>query len=151
MPKTKILEPVADWEKVEFQVRLAEQRERDEIMRVQMGHMNRVLQRDFNSYLEDDVIEKKLEKDCVSFAENLGFMTYKMETHGVRGWPDRSFYGPDGIHFLVEFKVPGKEPTPQQIDIIEKLVALGQDVWVIDNLPEFINGITVEVRNASPF
>lgn len=100
---------------------------------------------------EYPTIEKDIEMACVRYAKKFGMMSYKMQTKGVRGWPDRSFYGPDGIHFLVEFKQPGKKPTPQQVAIIESLTKMGHDVWVIDDAASFRIALDAQLQEGNPF
>ncbi len=92
------------------------------------------------------MLEKDIEVACVMYAHTKKFMNFKMETRGTRGWPDQAFYGPDGIHFQVEFKQPGKKPTPQQVSIIEALAAMGHDVWVIDDVEDFKHALDAEIE-----
>ena len=73
-------------------------------------------------------------------------MSYKMETRGQRGWPDRCFFGPLGLHFFVEFKRPGKKPTPKQVEMIEELQNKGHEVWVIDDVESFERALDAELK-----
>lgn len=81
-------------------------------------------------------LESDLEDDCVDDAVERGWLVVKLDK--VRkGWPDRCFIGFAGIMFLVEFKLPGKKPTPLQRAIHDKLKARGHPVSVIDNRADF--------------
>lgn len=77
--------------------------------------------------------EKKIEDKVCKWAKKNGVLPYKMNGMYTRSWPDRLFFMPTGKAFIIEFKAPGKEPTPLQEDTINKLRKLGYDVEVHDN------------------
>jgi hypothetical protein len=94
---------------------------------------------------DTEKMERDIETACCKLASANNIMHYKMETKGVRGWPDRLFLGPDGWHFFTEFKAPGKKPSPKQVARIEKLIESGHDVWVIDNVDDFDRALRAEM------
>ena len=53
------------------------------------------------------------------------------------GFPDETFLIPGGRPLIVEFKAPGKKPTPKQRLEIQRLKEEGYDVEVCDSLESF--------------
>lgn len=74
-----------------------------------------------------------IEQPAREFAEKRGWLFEKVTSASRRGWPDR-FCARAGRIMLVEFKRPGKEPTPQQFKRHDELRAFGIEVHYIDNL-----------------
>lgn len=68
--------------------------------------------------------ESKVRDPVVAWAKREGFLHFRMSFRpGVtQGTPDDLFISPGGAHIWVEFKAPGKEPTPLQMHRIEKLL-----------------------------
>lgn len=95
-------------------------------------------------------LERDLEQWCVDHARDAhGWLSRKMNGLGFRSWPDREFLRPprrlgkrSGLvnqrPLWVEFKRLGKEPTPDQHRLHEKLRAFGQLVYVIDTREDFL-------------
>jgi hypothetical protein len=81
-------------------------------------------------------LEKDLEKACVDYAAEHGFVSVKLDK-AARSWPDRLFLGPSSQMLLVEFKRPGEKPRKQQEVRHRKLAALGHPVSVIFSLDAF--------------
>lgn len=81
-------------------------------------------------------LEKTIEKKCVSYAENLNWISIKLDK-AKRGWPDRLFIGPAARTLFVEFKRPGERRRKQQIGNHQRLAARGFTVEVIDNFDDF--------------
>ena len=79
------------------------------------------------------VREKYIETRVCEFAKKRGWLVYKWSSPNNRGVPDRIFVR-DRIVILIEFKAPGKKPTPLQNRTHEKLRAEGMEVYVIDNI-----------------
>lgn len=52
------------------------------------------------------VLESNIESYGVGYARKLGYITLKMTPQGQKGWPDRVFINPQGVHIYVEFKRP---------------------------------------------
>lgn len=79
-------------------------------------------------------LEKQhVEKPVCDWADSRLIMHRKLNGEGKRGWPDREFFLPGGKPFLIEFKRPGEEPDPLQLETIGALRALGYDVEVHDD------------------
>jgi hypothetical protein len=64
-----------------------------------------------------------------------------MSTQFTRDWPDRLFFIPGGRPLLIEFKKPGKVPTPKQAHRIKELRELGYDVEVCDSKEQGVEAI----------
>jgi hypothetical protein len=86
-------------------------------------------------------LERDLENRCVKLARSRGWLSRKMNGLGNASWPDRLFVPPPNIPIKtvlwVEFKLPGKDPTPLQEHMHKDLRARGQWVDVIDNENDF--------------
>ena len=86
------------------------------------------------------MVEKDVRDPSVKYAKSFGdVMHWRMHFgHGVsRGWPDDLFVFKDGHHWWVEFKRPGGEATPLQIETHKKLGGFMADVSVIDDEEDF--------------
>lgn len=90
-------------------------------------------------------LEANIEAKCVELAAAEGFRDAKLDRL-KRSYPDRLFFHPVGVCFLVEFKRPGKAPRPQQAKRIEELRAEGFDVTVIDNVRDFETLLALQRR-----
>jgi len=77
--------------------------------------------------------ESHIEKRVCAAATANGWLVHPKAAHGTRGWPDRTFTTADRLIF-VEFKAPGKKPTPLQTHTHTKLRAKGYEVFVIDSV-----------------
>jgi hypothetical protein len=55
--------------------------------------------------------------------------------------PDRIFIKAGHVVFI-EFKAPGKKPTPLQAQTIRKLKDAGCEVWVCDNVESAIDALS---------
>lgn len=67
--------------------------------------------------------EAKIEKDVCKYARSKGCYVRKFSSPSRAGVPDQLFITPAGVVFFIEFKAPGKEPTPLQareLDLIAK-------------------------------
>ena len=80
------------------------------------------------------VSEAEIEGKVVQWARDNGFVIAKMSVAGQRSWPDRLFIAQGGRHSYIEFKAPGKKPTPQQTRHMEKLEKQGCTVTWSDNV-----------------
>lgn len=81
-------------------------------------------------------LEIDIETECVNIASAWGVPSAKLEKV-KKSWPDREFYPPGGKSLIVEFKIPGEAPRPQQQERIEMLRALGYRVEVITSVDVF--------------
>lgn len=82
-------------------------------------------------------MEKHIENRCRLIAKAKGHLFWKLTVPGYPGVPDRLLLSTDGRAVFIEFKAPGKKPTPLQVAWHTKLRALGFEVYVIDNVSEF--------------
>lgn len=83
--------------------------------------------------------ESAIESKICRHAEKHGMLAFKFTSPFRRGVPDRVFVGPNGTLFL-EVKAPGKRPTPQQMRVMEQIVAAGGRAAWVDNVED---GITL--------
>lgn len=87
--------------------------------------------------------ETKIEQRCIAHAKALGWTSRKMNGLGFRAWPDRLFVPRRHSKryrlraFWVEFKRPGKGPTPAQAQMHLDLRERGETVYVCDDLDGF--------------
>lgn len=60
------------------------------------------------------------------------------------GFPDLFLFYPVGIHngLAIELKAPGRKPTPEQLQIHDKLSACGYLVLVVRSLDSFKRLVT---------
>jgi hypothetical protein len=81
------------------------------------------------------MLEKNIEKVVCEYARSrFGAKTYKFVSPQRRSVPDRIVVFPGGRLIFIEFKAPGKRPTPMQTREIEQLQLLGQSVFIIDDV-----------------
>lgn len=83
-------------------------------------------------------LERNLEKKCNEYATAEGWQHAKLEK-GKRGWPDQIYFGPLGAVLIVEFKLPGQKPRPQQAAVHRRLFALGHPVSVVTSFSQFVS------------
>jgi len=67
------------------------------------------------------VLESSTERKVVTYAESIGYITFKISTVSSRGWPDRVFIDPNGYHIYIELKQAGKKPRKLQVHRIQQL------------------------------
>ncbi len=80
--------------------------------------------------------ESKIEKAVTKWAKENGFYARKFRAPSNRGVPDHLYLSPSGVVVFMEFKAPGKLPTPLQqreIDFINR--NNGHAFWV-DSIEE---------------
>ena len=74
--------------------------------------------------------ESAIEKKVAEWAKSRGILCYKFVSPQQRGVPDRMFVLPYGTVCFIEFKQPGKKPTPLQCAEIKKLNGHGvRAIW----------------------
>lgn len=78
------------------------------------------------------VSESDIEGAVCRHARDLGFYVRKFVSPNHRSVPDRLFISPAGDVFFIEFKAPGKTPTPGQEREIARLKDVHQAVYVVD-------------------
>jgi hypothetical protein len=77
--------------------------------------------------------ESSIEKKAVAYAKSQGFLCFKFTCPGQQGVPDRLFISWQGISLFLEFKAPGKKPTPLQLRMLQKLRDQGVAAGWVDN------------------
>jgi|TARA_R110000796_G_scaffold81106_1_gene178917 hypothetical protein len=82
--------------------------------------------------------ESTIETKCSRWAKDNGWLGFKFSSPQQRGVPDR-LYIKNTQTVYVEFKAPGKHATKYQLHTIEKIRDHGANVYIIDNLEDFIN------------
>jgi len=80
--------------------------------------------------------EKRTETRFYNWCKDNGIFVRKLKAVGVRGFPDRTILLPGPVIVFIEFKAPGKTPSPWQVREMERLVALGARVLVTDSFEE---------------
>jgi hypothetical protein len=86
--------------------------------------------------IERVLLEKDIESAVCRYAKAQGLLAEKFTSPAKRSVPDRIFTTPKGCHFFIEFKAPGKKPTPKQAKDHEDRRARGVAVYVIDNIEQ---------------
>lgn len=76
-----------------------------------------------------------IEDAVVAFAEERGWLAWKLVIAGQRGSPDRWFFK-GGRMIIIEFKKPGKTLDGLQINRIRDLRDHGHKVYVIDDIDD---------------
>lgn len=79
--------------------------------------------------------ESSVEQTVNSYARENGWLAYKWTSPSQRGVPDMIYFR-DGECLMIEFKAPGKKPTPYQHAIHKRLKAHGFHVYVVDNVAQ---------------
>lgn len=77
-------------------------------------------------------LEKYYEQKYKVHIQKLGGLCLKFVSPGWSGAPDRIILLPNGVFYLAEFKMPGKNLRPLQLKRKAELEALGIEVKVID-------------------
>ena len=77
--------------------------------------------------------ERDIEKSVCRWAEKNGWLAYKWTSPQNRGVPDRLFIK-DGRVVAIEFKAPGRRPTPSQELVHDILRDAGLEVHVADSV-----------------
>lgn len=75
--------------------------------------------------------EAAIEKAVTAYAKGQGWLSFKWVSTSQRGVPDRLFFKAGEVK-IVEFKAPGKRPTPYQAAIHRRLLDAGFEVAVVD-------------------
>lgn len=80
--------------------------------------------------------ESTIEAAANRLAKKLGWWERKFKSPGRRSAPDR-IYAKNGHVFFIEFKAPGKRPTPLQLSEHKRMRAAGLSVYVCDSRDEY--------------
>ena len=87
------------------------------------------------------MLESKIEKDSVKEAKANGWFSFKVVSPNFRGAPDRAFIK-NGKTVYIEYKQPGKKPTPLQ----NKVHAIFSDYGVMVHIATSVEE-TMEILN----
>jgi len=91
--------------------------------------------------------ESALESRCCRAATAAGWLTFKFVSPGRRGVPDRIFLRAGRIIFI-EFKAPGRRPSPAQERRIAELQAENFAARIVDSEEMFSYALDLPKRNA---
>lgn len=80
--------------------------------------------------------ESVVESEGDRLAKELGYIVRKVKWIGRKNAPDKLYSRKDTGPFLVEYKRPGKEPTPGQSTEIETFIRHGFTVYVVHSVRE---------------
>lgn len=89
--------------------------------------------------------ERTIERKLVIEVKKRGGLAVKFVSPGLDGVPDRLVLLPGGSIAFIEIKAPGKRMRPLQQMRAKQLVALGFQVYCIDN-KEMIGGMLDEIQ-----
>ena len=78
--------------------------------------------------------ESKIEKTVKSYARSKGFYVRKFKSPGNRAVPDSLFLSPAGVVVFIEFKAPGKEPSPTQQREINEINKRNGRAYAVDSI-----------------
>jgi hypothetical protein len=67
------------------------------------------------------ILESQLEQKVIKYAEEMGYLTFKVSPISSRGWPDRVFINYSGLHIYIELKKSGKKIRKLQAYRISQL------------------------------
>ena len=81
------------------------------------------------------MLEKDIERKVCEYARSKGCLAYKFTSPSRMGVPDRLFIYKGRVWFI-EFKAPGKKPTPPQLREHSILATHYIDVFVVDDVEE---------------
>lgn len=94
--------------------------------------------------------ESTIEAAANRLAKKLGWWERKFKSPGRRSAPDR-IYAKNGHVFFIEFKAPGKRPTPLQLREHKRMRAAGFGVYVCASHEEYVAAFEYEERVANAF
>lgn len=77
--------------------------------------------------------ESELETKLTQYCQEIGALTYKFRSVGIRGVPDRVIIYRGKVMFI-ELKAPGKKPSPQQYYHLRRIKAQGVIAEWADNI-----------------
>lgn len=80
--------------------------------------------------------ESYIEEKVCAYAKDRGYLVYKFTSPNRAAVPDRLFVHPTGEVFFIEFKAPGKQPTPAQEREHARLRGHNVSVYVVDDVDE---------------
>lgn len=91
------------------------------------------------------MLESKIEKDSVAEAKKYGWFSFKVLSQLNKGLPDKCFIGHGKVVFI-EYKQPGKKPTPLQSKVHQIFLDHGVTVHVATSVNETMEILNNEVN-----
>lgn len=91
------------------------------------------------------MLESKIEKDSVNEAKKYGWFSFKLLSTLFKGLPDRVFIGHSKVVFI-EYKQPGKLPTPLQNKVHKIFADHGVKVHVATSVNETMRVLNNEIN-----
>lgn len=80
-------------------------------------------------------LESREQQRMITYMKSLGYFVEKVESSSAGGFPDL-YCLKNGVHFLIEAKRVGVEPTPVQLYKHKQIRAHGGKVYVFDSARE---------------
>ncbi len=77
--------------------------------------------------------------------KRIPYIRHVFRPGAVAGWPDFVYLLPGGKSLWIEYKAPGKKPTPTQQHKINVLKKLGHDVIVCDDPDEAVKALSARI------
>lgn len=87
------------------------------------------------------MLERKVQHDAMKMLEGFGWLVYKTEAVGRRGYPDLTCISPDGGVIFIEVKGPSGRLRREQARLIARWRERGVTVWIIHGKEELKNEI----------
>jgi len=86
--------------------------------------------------LESEIEKKASDYAASDYAEDLGYVSLKINVVGQRGWPDHLFINPHGESLWVEFKKSGERPDKLQRHRLKTLRKQEVEAYWVDNFED---------------
>ena len=80
--------------------------------------------------------ESRIERATAKYATEKGWVCRKFVSTSRRGVLDHIFINPEGTVWFIEFKAPGKKPTPLQLREIRIFKSVNANAIVVDNIDD---------------
>ena len=82
--------------------------------------------------------EAELEKICTDMVIEAGGEHRKLDTGmNAKGQLDHAYWLHYGVHFIVEYKLPGEDLSPKQEARVARLRSLGHTVYIVRTVEAF--------------
>lgn len=91
------------------------------------------------------MLESKIEKQSASEAKKIGWFGIKLLSSLFKGLPDRMFIGYGKVVFI-EYKQPGKLPTPLQTKVHNIFKNYGITVHIAHSVDETLRILNNEIK-----
>lgn len=81
-------------------------------------------------------LEVEIEDRYVEECSKIGVKAEKFKRQGKKGGADRIVFIPKGKTIFIEFKRPGGEASPHQIEFLDMMDSLGFPCYILDSWEE---------------